>query len=97
MFSLMHSHFKEPKNLPLPGSLSSESFLKLSIYSYEYSPYCVTILIKSLLNSCDKYVKSISDKFLTNESRLEFINYIRSIKTKLLLIVKAMYFLIHLV
>ena len=97
MFSLMHSHFKETKNLPLPGSLSSESFLKLSIYSNEYNPYCVTTLTKSLLNSCDKYVKSISDKFLTNESRLEFINYIRSIKTKFLLIVKSMYFLINLV
>ena len=37
-------------------------------------------------------LKSLSDKFLSNISRLELINCILSIKTKFLLIVKAMYF-----
>ena len=46
----------------------------------------------SLLNSSDKYLKSLSDKFVTDQSKLEFINCILSIKTKFLLIVKAMYF-----
>ena len=46
----------------------------------------------SPLNSCVKYLKSLSDKFLTNESRLEFINYMLSIKTKFLLIAKAMHY-----
>ena len=46
----------------------------------------------STLNSSDKYLKSLSDKFLTNESRLEFINCILSIKTRFVLIVKATYF-----
>ena len=43
-------------------------------------------------NYFDKYLKSLSDKFLTNASRLQFINYILSVKTKLLIIVKAIYF-----
>ena len=50
------------------------------------------ISIKSPLNSSDKYLKSLSDKFLTYKSKLVFINCILSIKTKILLIVKAMYF-----
>ena len=53
--------------------------------------FCFTNSNKSL-NSCDKYLKSLSDKFLNNESRLEFINCMLPIKTKLLLIVKATYF-----
>ena len=45
------------------------------------------------LNSCDKCLKSLFDKFLSNESRLEFMNCIlQLIKIKFLLIVKAMYF-----
>ena len=51
-----------------------------------------TLLFVSPLNSSDKYLKSLSDKFLTNESKLEFINCILSIKTRFLLIVKAMHF-----
>ena len=46
---------------------------------------------KLSLNSWDKYLKSLSDKLLTNASRLEFKNCMLSIKTKFLLIVKAMY------
>ena len=46
----------------------------------------------SPLSSCVKYLKSLSDKFLTNESRLEFINDMLSIKTKFLLIAKAMHY-----
>ena len=46
----------------------------------------------SPLNSSDKYLKSLSDKFLTYESKLEFINYMLPIKTRYLLIVKDMYF-----
>ena len=41
---------------------------------------------------CDKYLKSLSDKFLTNASRLQFIDCILSVKTKLSIIVKAVYF-----
>ena len=36
--------------------------------------------------------KSLPDKFLTNESRLEFMNCMPSIKTRFALTVKAMYF-----
>ena len=43
-------------------------------------------------NYFDKYLKSLSDKFLTNASRLQFINCILSVKTKLLIILKAIYF-----
>ena len=50
------------------------------------------LLLNSPLNSSDKYLKSLSDKFLTNESKLEFINCMLSIKTRFVLIVKAMYF-----
>ena len=46
---------------------------------------------KSPLNSSDKHPKSLSDKFLTNESKLEFINCMLSIKTRFSLIVKAIY------
>ena len=49
----------------------------------------------SPLNSSNKYLKSLSNKILTNESGIEFINYILSLKTKFLLI--AIIFLIHLV
>ena len=62
------------------------------MYSYGYAPFCYTTFSKSPLNSSDKYLKSLSDKFLTNESKLEFINCILSIKTKFLLTVKAMCF-----
>ena len=54
--------------------------------------FCFTNSNKSPINLGDKYLKSLYDKFLTNESRLEFINFMLSIKTKLLLIVKAMSF-----
>ena len=46
----------------------------------------------SSLNSSDKYLKSLSDKFLTNESKLKFINCMLSIKTRFPLIVNAIYF-----
>ena len=59
--------------------------------------FCFTNFKNLPLNSCDKFLKSLSNKLLTNASRLEFINYMLSIKTKFLLIVKAMYFLIKLV
>ena len=55
-------------------------------------PFCLTNSNKSVLNSSNKYLKSLSDKFFTNAFRLEFINCILSMKTKLLLIVKVMYF-----
>ena len=54
--------------------------------------FCFTNSNKSPLNSCDKYLKPLSDKFLTSASRLEFINCMLSIKTKFLLIVEGMYF-----
>ena len=41
---------------------------------------------------CYKCLKSFSEKFLVNRSRLQFIHFMLSIKTKFLLIVKAMYF-----
>ena len=71
------------------GNLSSE---KLFIYSYGYNPFCFTSSENSPLNSSDKCLKSLSNKFLTNESRLEFINCMLLIKTRFLLIVKAVYF-----
>ena len=46
----------------------------------------------SPLNSSDRYLKSLSDKFLTNKSRLEFINCMLPIKTRFVLILKVMYF-----
>ena len=52
----------------------------------------VLLALNSPLNSSDRFLKSLSDKFLTNESKLEFINCILSIKNRFLLIVKAMYF-----
>ena len=58
--------FTELKNLDLSGSLSSEKFSKLSIYSCGYTPFCFTNSNKSPLNSCDKYLKSLPDRFLTN-------------------------------
>ena len=47
---------------------------------------------KSPPNSCDEFLKSLSERLLTNLFRLEFINSMLPIKTKLLLIVKSMYF-----
>ena len=47
-------------------------------------------LLFVLLISIFKYLKSLSDKFLTNKSRLQFINCILSIKTTFLLIGKFM-------
>ena len=44
------------------------------------------------LNSSVKYLKSLSDKFLTSFSKLEFINCILSIKTKFLFKKNVMYF-----
>ena len=88
----MHSPFKELKNLYLSGNLSSENFSRLFIYSYVYTPFCFINFKNSPLNSSDKHLKSLSHKFLTNASRLEFINCLLPIKTKFLLIVKAMYF-----
>ena len=90
----MHLSFKELKNLDLSGHLFSENFLKLSIYSDGCTPFCFTNFNCSPLNSCDKYVKPLSGKFLTNASRLEFINCMLSIKTKILLIIKATYLLL---
>ena len=52
----------------------------------------VLLAFVSPLDSLNKYSKSLSDKFLTNESRLEFINCMLSIKTSFVLIMKAMYF-----
>ena len=54
--------------------------------------FCFTNSNKLPLNFWDKYLKSLSHKFLNNSSRLEFINCMLPIKTKLLLVVKAMYF-----
>ena len=54
--------------------------------------FCFTNPKNSPLNFSEKYLKSLFDKFLTNISRLEFINCILSIKIRFLLIVKAMYF-----
>ena len=88
----MHLFLKELKYLHLSGNLSPENILKLSICSYGYTPFCFTNLNYLPLNSCDKYLKSLSDKILTNASRLKFIHCMLSIKTEFLLIVKAMYF-----
>ena len=54
--------------------------------------YFFTKFKNSPLSSSDKHLKSLSDRFLTNESRPEFINCMLSIKTRFVLIVKAMYF-----
>ena len=66
----MHLLLKELKHLPLSGNLSSESFLKLSKCSYGYTLFCFTCFNYLPLNSCGEYVKSISDKFLTDACRL---------------------------
>ena len=53
----------------------------------------VSLIFKnSSLNSCDKNIKLLYDKFLNNTSRPKFINCVESINTKFLLIVKALYF-----
>ena len=57
-----------------------------------YTPFCLTNFNFVPLNSSLKYLKSLLFKFLTNLSRLEFINCILSIKTRFLLTVKAMCF-----
>ena len=62
------------------------------IYSYGYTSFYVTGSKYSPANSSDKYLKSLTDKFLTNESRLEFINCMLSIKSRFVLILKAMHF-----
>ena len=62
------------------------------MYSYGYTPFCFTNFKNSLLNSCDKCLKSLSNKSSTNAFNVEFINFMLSIKTKILLIVKATYF-----
>ena len=51
----------------------------------------------TLLFALLKYFKSLSDKPLLHESKLEFISCIFSIKTKFLLVVKAMHFVIQMV
>ena len=50
------------------------------------------LLTKLPLSSYDKYLKSLSHRFLINLFRLEFVHCMLSIKTKLLLIVKTMNF-----
>ena len=91
IFSLIYSPFKDLKNSRLSGSLSSKNILKLFIYSYGYTPFCFTNSNNSPRNSYD-FRQSISDKFLTNASRLQFRNCMLLIKNKFLLIVKGMYF-----
>ena len=44
------------------------------------------------LKFSDKYLKSLSDKFSTSFSKLEFINCLLSIKSKFLFIVEVMNF-----
>ena len=56
-----------------------------------YAHFCFTNWNNLTLNFCDKYLKS-SDKFLTNASRLGFINYMLSIKIIFILTAKALYF-----
>ena len=58
----------------------------------EYTPFYFTNSNRLPLNSFDIYLKSLSDKFITNTSRLELINCMLSIETELLLIVKVIYF-----
>ena len=57
-----------------------------------YTPFCFISFKNSPLNSSDKYLKSLSDKLLPNESKLELMYCILSIKTKFILIVQVMYF-----
>ena len=64
----------------------------LDIWIYGCTPFCFTSSKNSPLNSSDKYLNSLFDKFLTNESRLEFMNFMLSLKTRFVLIAKAMYF-----
>ena len=73
----------------LPGNLSVKNFLKLSIYSCGCIPFCFNYFNKSPQSSCDKYLEALSEKFLTNISKLEFANSMLSIKIEFLLIVKA--------
>ena len=88
----MYWFFKELKNSHLSGILSLENLLKLSLYWYGYTPFSFTNFNCSSLNSYDKHSKSLPNNFLTNESRLEFIHCMLSRKTKLKVIVKAIYF-----
>ena len=78
--------------LDLLGSLSSAKVSKLFLYAYRYTLFYFTNSETPPLNSSDKYLKTLSDKILTNLFRLESISCMLSIKNKFLLIVKAMYF-----
>ena len=62
------------------------------MYSYGCTPFCFTNSDYSQLNYFDNYLKSLSNKFLTNASSPELINSMLSIKTKRRLTVKAIYF-----
>ena len=53
---------------------------------------CFTNSKKSPLSSCDKYLNSLSERFLTGLFRIEFINCMLRIIAKLSLIVKNIYF-----
>ena len=92
VFSLIQTSFKELKELDLSGNLFSKNFLKVSIYSYGYTPFYFNSFKNSPLISSDKHLRSLSDRFLANESRQKFINYMLSIKARFVLIVRAMYF-----
>ena len=58
----------------------------------EISSSFISVIFSLGLNSSYKYLKSLSDKFLTSFSKLEFIVWLLSKKTKFLFIVKAMYY-----
>ena len=88
----MHFSFEELKKIDLSGSLSSEIFLKLSIYSKGYTPFSLTNSNNSPLNYLGKYLKSSLNKFLTNEYKFGFINCLRLIKIRFLLFIKSMHF-----
>ena len=62
-YSLIQFPLRKLKNLHLSGSLFSENFSKLSIYSHGYTPFCFTSFKNLPLNSSDKYLKLLSDRF----------------------------------
>ena len=80
----MHSSFKKLKHSHLSGNYLQKLFKTVHIFLWIHAFL--------FFFSCDKCFKSLFDTFLTNASRLKFINCMLSIKTKVLLIAKAMCF-----
>ena len=61
---------KNPLSNPL-----SKNLLKLFVYLHGYTLFCFTNYSNSSQNYCNEYLKSLSNKFLANASRLEVVYY----------------------